>query len=276
MATGPELGSKSKDVVWYRPAIPVLSEPVQDLLENYSHYAHDEVITRVLEIRDQMWDIFPWPCVGCFTFLDLSLSQHDDYASILDRLKHGAIFLDVGCCIAQDLRKLVHDGALAKNLFGLEPQADFLSLATHFFRDGDRLPAEQFIHSDFMDRGNVRLRELEGKVDIIQLGLVLHLWDWDEQIEACKRVVELLRSESESVIVGQTVGNLAGMKAPIVPGKIGFHHNVETFMKMWREVGRATGTKWDVQANLDEESGPDAIRWGDARWKVLAFTIQRL
>ena len=50
MATEHGVGSKSKDVAWYFPPITAVSEPVRDLLENYSHYTPDEVIPRILEI----------------------------------------------------------------------------------------------------------------------------------------------------------------------------------------------------------------------------------
>lgn len=153
-----------------------------------------------------------------------------------------------------------------------------MPLATSFFRDENRLPAGHFIAADFMDRENSRLREFEGKVDIVQLSLILHLWDWDKQIEACKRIIELLRPEKGSMIVGQSVGHLDGVEATGRPGTLVFKHNAKTFLEMWRQIERDTGTKWDVQANLDDGLGAAEQngRWDGPRAKRLVFTCVRL
>lgn len=200
------------------------------------------------------------------------------YADILGRIKGGARFLDVGCCFAQDLRKLVHDGAPAANLFGLEKQAEFIPLASTFFRDADRLPASQFLHADLLDRADEKVRVIEGSVDIVQLGMVLHVWNREGQTEACKRVVELLRAQPGSLIIGQSVGHVDGVSSPGRPGKTIFKHNAETFAGMWEEVGRATGTKWEVDAHLDEGLGiaQQARQWDDPGTRRLFFKVQRL
>jgi hypothetical protein len=65
MTTEHGVGSKSKNVAWYFPPITAVSEPVRDLLENYSHYAADEVIPRILDI------------VGPLLLIAL-LSHHED------------------------------------------------------------------------------------------------------------------------------------------------------------------------------------------------------
>jgi 2-polyprenyl-3-methyl-5-hydroxy-6-metoxy-1,4-benzoquinol methylase len=50
---------------------------------------------------------FPYPCIGAFRFLDLSIPQSPIYPEILDRLKSGQKLLDVGCAVGQELRQLV-------------------------------------------------------------------------------------------------------------------------------------------------------------------------
>jgi hypothetical protein len=129
-----------------------------------------------------------------------------------------------------------------------------------------------------MTRENARLRALEGKIDIVQLSLILHLWNWDGQVEACKRILELLRPAKGSMIVGQSVGHLDGVEAPGRPGMIVFKHNAETFLKMWRQIEKETGTEWNVQASLDEGLGAAEQngRWDGPRAKRLVFTCVRL
>ena len=231
-----------------------------------------------LRQRDRIWDVFPWPCVGQFRFLDLSLSRQESYPKILERIKGGSRFLDVGCCFAQDIRKLAHDGAPTANLWGLEIQSEFISLGFDFFRDADKLPADHFIPADLMDRSTPQVKAIEGTMGIVQLGMILHIWDRENQTKACTRVIELLKPEPGSLIVGQSVGHLDGVHSPGRGGKMIFKQNAETFMEMWKEIGEATGTKWEVRAHLDQGLGisEQNRKWDDPKTRRLFFEVERL
>jgi hypothetical protein len=50
---------------------------------------------------------FPYPCIGLFRFLDFSIRKSPVYDEVLQRVKNGQKFLDMGCCFAQDIRALV-------------------------------------------------------------------------------------------------------------------------------------------------------------------------
>lgn len=53
---------------------------------------------------------FPYPCIGAYRFLDLSIISSPQYDEILSRVKSGEKFLDLGCCFGQEVRQLVsHD-----------------------------------------------------------------------------------------------------------------------------------------------------------------------
>lgn len=55
----------------------------------------------------------PFPCVGSYLFAELVLFKHPAYPDILNRLKSdpSSVYLKVGCGLAQDIRKLIADGA---------------------------------------------------------------------------------------------------------------------------------------------------------------------
>lgn len=215
--------------------------------------------------------------MGQFRFVDLALRNQPSYVAIISRLKNGDTLLDVGCCFAQDLRQLVHDGVPSSQLHGLEIQKEFIDLAFEFF--GDRKSfAGKFIHADLLDRANPEVKRLEGTFGVVQLGMVLHIWDLEGQTKACERVVELLRAEKGVLVVGQSVGNLKGKEFEGRPGKMIYKHDADTFKEMWEEVGRRTGTKWEVRARLDDGLGIGGGKrgWDEDTTRRLYFEVERL
>ncbi|KAK1751008.1 hypothetical protein QBC47DRAFT_392072 [Echria macrotheca] len=273
---GLRIGSKDRSVGWYDPPLTSVEEPVQDLLQSYSGIPPNEVLPRVIETRDKIWEIFPWPCVGQFRFLDLSLIRKLIYPEILARLQSGDRILDVGCCFAQDLRKLAHDGAPRSSLYGLEKQSEFIDLAYDFFGDKETFGGK-FIRADLLDRDNQEIKALEGTFGIVQLGMVLHIWDIEGQIQACERVVELLRDEKGVLVVGQSVGSVKGKEMP-ARGRMIYKHDPETFANMWEEVGRRTGTQWVVRASLDSGLGIEQEKraWDEPSTRRLSFEVERI
>jgi hypothetical protein len=276
---------------------------VRDLFENYSHVEPDKVIPFILEMvypsfpsvfppihllpspqpqlippqRDRAWEVFPYPCIGQLRFIDLSLSRSPAYARVLSSLHAGSKLLDLGCCVAQDMRKLVHDGAPAGQLYGAELEAPFIEMGYELFRDRESFKAH-FMVADIFDVSEERpLKELEGKMDIMHAGLFLHLFNWEEQVAACERIVSILKPEPGVLVLGQQMGTTT-------PGlvnhghRILFKHDKATFEKMWAEVGEKTGTKWAVEANLDEGLG---IKQGKRKWdggeaRRLIFEVKRV
>lgn len=226
--------------------------------------------------RDKAWDIFPYPCIGQFRFLNLSLSKKPSYASILSRIREGATYLDIGCCIGQDIRKLVHDGAPGNKLHGAELQGHFIKLGYDFFRDKETLQA-MLMQADAFDLGESSpLGGLVGKIDIIHMGQVVHLFGWDRQRDLLENCVKLLRpASSGAMILGQAVGDVEGGTKP--GGQI-FVHSVETFNKMWVEISERTGLKFNCRAILDEGLGIAESRrgWDAATRKRLSFEVERV
>lgn len=209
--------------------------------------------------------------------MDLSLSRQASYPRILSLLKSGnERLLDVGCCFAQDLRKLAHDGAPSEALFGLEIQKEFISLGYEFFNDRDTFKGT-FINADLLDRENEEVKEVQGTFGIVQLGMVLHIWDLEGQTRACERVVELLKPEKGVLVVGQSVGNVVGKESP-ARGRMIYKHDVKSFTRMWEEVGRRTGTEWVVRAKLDEGLGINEQKrsWDEPSTRRLSFEVARI
>jgi SAM-dependent methyltransferase len=195
--------------------------------------------------RDEAWKVWPYPCIGQFRFLDLSISLSPHYPAILKRLKTGEQnFLDLGCCFGQDLRKLAADGAPSEHLYGSDLRPEFFDLGYKLFKDTATLKSK-FLVGDVLDTSSP-LSELDGKIDIIYAASFLHLFGYEDQVKVCKRIVKLLKEKKDSVVLGRQIGNSNAGEQLLRNDRIKtrWRHNEESFKKIWEEVGQLTGSKW--------------------------------
>jgi phospholipid N-methyltransferase len=175
--------------------------------------------------------------------------------------------------LGQDIRKLVYDGVPSENLAGIELEAGFIDLGYEMFRDRDTLKSKFVVGSILDDHA---VKELEGQFDVVQLGMILHLFTWEEQVRAFEHAIRLLKTKGDVAIIGQATGSLDGVVSQSWR-KNTFRHNVETFKKLISEVEKETGTRWEVTASLDNGlSIHDGKRtWDDPKTRRLLFEVRR-
>lgn len=132
-------------------------------------------------------------------------------------------------------------------------RAEFFELGYRLFLDRDTLKSK-FIEADITD-ANSALSGLDGEIDIIYAASFLHLFDYEGQVEVCKRLVKLLRGERDSLILGRQIGNTNAGEHVQTTNESGvmYRHNTESFKKMWDDVGEGTRTKWRVDCDFDDE-----------------------
>ncbi|RDW67588.1 hypothetical protein BP6252_08984 [Coleophoma cylindrospora] len=275
-----KIDARSKDVPWYSESIgSKLDGAARDLLANYSKIPADQIEEHVYKIRDKAWQVWPYPCIGGFRFLDLAISLSPDYPEVLRRLESGSeSFLDLGCCFGQELRKIAADGAPSENLYGSDLRPEFFDLGYDLFFDRDSLKSK-FIAADIFDSSSP-LSTLDGKIDIVYIGAFLHLFGYDEQVQICKRIVQLTRPVKGTMVLGRQVGNVDAAEKPhrTNKGQVMFQHNTESFQKMWNAVGDATATKWSVRAelvNVEEEFRQARGETHGPGLRRLRFTVVR-
>lgn len=197
----------------------------------------------------------------------------------MERLKTGnENFLDLGCCFGQEIRRLVHDGAPSSHLWGADLRPEFFELGYKLFQDKETLKST-FIAADIFDPESP-LKNLVGKIDIIYAGSFLHLFNYQDQLRVCKRIVEILKEKKGSVVLGRQAGSIvAGERVHRTnTAQSMFRHNAESFKKMWQEVGEATGTKWRVEIEVldpreDQWARPGAEGPHDGR--PIRFSVWR-
>lgn len=227
----------------------------------------------VLDQRDKAWDVYPYPCIGQFKFLSLRLYEQPSYAAVVRRLKQGAKYLDIGCCLGQDIRKLVMDGATPENLYGAELHAPFIDLSYELFRDHGL--ASTFMEADALVlSGDSPLSKLKGEADFVHLGMVLHLLGPEKQRTLLENCVALLKPERGGMILGTAVGDVEGTQAPAGH----YMHSDETFKAMVADISERTGVKFDCRASLDNGLAilEAKKKFGYDRARRLMFEVERL
>ncbi|PVI04713.1 hypothetical protein DM02DRAFT_716160 [Periconia macrospinosa] len=253
-----------------------------ELFEVYAKIPADRVKEHIKKIRDDAFKIHPYPCLATFTFLDLLITESRRYGEVLERVKNGDKFLDLGCCVGQDVRKLVFDGAPSENTYGADLAQGFLDIGYRLFLDESTLKTK-FLAADIFDPES-SLKQLDGQLDIVYASMFLHLFDYDHCVKAAHRIIKLFKDKPDCLFMG---GNLGQLEAGHIPGsKVGaerYRHNAESFTQMWAKVGEDTGTKWQVDAYLkDEDLYAKAEKFGvklsfippGTRW--LHFSVRRI
>ncbi|CAI7624829.1 unnamed protein product [Penicillium glandicola] len=264
---------------WYLQSIDKhLLPETQQLLETYSKVPRDQQSKHVHEIRDQAWAIRSYPCTGLGVWLVPFISLSPAYPTILERLRSGATFMDVGCFLGGDMRRLVFDGAPSASLYGIDIVSHW-NVGYAMYRDRGRFDAH-FIQADILSSGeNPALQKLKDGIDIISISAVMHQWNWKGQVEAAKKLVAFARSDA--LVVGHQIGNVEAKEVVNPTLQVPqWRHDPVSFEKMWDQVGAETGSMWETQAwsHSWEDMGWDPAdqAWLEPGAKVLSFVVSRI
>jgi SAM-dependent methyltransferase len=271
-----ELGARLKERPFYKPILRSIDPDARQILESYAGIPPDQVLTHVQNIRDQAWELYPYPCMGMFSFIKMRISKNPFYPTALKRLlSNNEKLLDLGCGFGQELRTLVAAGVPTTNLYGLDISDGFIELGFELFKDKATMQS-QFTVADLLTSPAVP-PQLDGKLDLIFAGSFFHLFGWDDQLTVSKRALAMLKPQVGSVIFGHQLGQVEAIES-LVPevqsGKMYFH-DLASFKKMWRIIGEETRTEWKVQI-VSSEQWIDDLRKENPALRLLGFSVERL
>ena len=97
---------------------------------------------------------------------------------------------------------------------------------------------------------------------------------------AAKRLVELMRNQPGSMILGKQLASTGvGMyKMPTASGS-NYRHNVRSMKRSWEQVGKETGSVWKVEAELypgDHQLGENKDHaWSEPNMCMIWFSVVR-
>ncbi|KAI0856951.1 hypothetical protein F4860DRAFT_386259 [Xylaria cubensis] len=250
----------------YMHALPADVEPARALLEQYSGIAAKDVDKHVYQVRDKLWDVYPYACVGRFRFASLEFAADAYYQVALFRLLQAQTeddetrLLDVGCCVGQVLRKLAFDGVDSSRLFGTDVEPRFVDIGYDLFRDQNKFKG-RFVIGDILKQQSEDGKEdgdaldaLDAKITFIHATSFFHLFTWDDQVRAATRMVRFLNPDRRDVML---FGRQVGTMLPRDNGKAGsdkvYLHNADSWQRLWDEVGQRTGTRWKTTMEPTEK-----------------------
>ncbi len=218
------------------------------------------------------------------------MSRHPLYPAILSHLSstdEDYYLLDVGCGLGQDLRKLRYDGAQIQRLYAVELKQGLIDNGLDLFMDSNQ-SKDKFIAGDALkDDPSQWLKTfgIEDGFNVVHVGSLLHLFDWNDQLLIAKNLISLTRKREKPVVFGwQYAARKSGLVSlgPKKEGQI-YGHNEESLGRFWKEVGEVTGTEWSLQVRCEwAEPNKDAGlakdgKWGDAGGNgVMRFSVQRV
>ncbi|KAI8296917.1 hypothetical protein K4K61_000524 [Colletotrichum sp. SAR11_59] len=232
----------------YEKELPEGYEASRALLRDYSGIPAGEMDNHIRRIRDSLWKVFHYPCIGRWRFLLLADPQDALYQKVLGRLTQadsGDTLLDLGTCVGQALRQLAHDGVDSSRLYGADVQREFLDIGYDLFRDKGRFRGT-LVAGDVLDPADTGLSVLNGQISIIWANAFFHLFDWKQQVMAAERIIKFLKPGlQDGLVFGRHLGTTEPKESDN-RGRRMYLHDQDSFQHLWDEVGAKTGTKWKV------------------------------
>ena len=191
--------------------------------------------------------------------------------------------MDAGCCFGQVARYLIaQQGISPSQVYGFDVKGDFMQLGHELFRDEDRL-RDNFIEADVLqDNGTEQdtLKRFDGGMDVVYCGLFLHCFDWNDMLQAARRLVKLTRPTKGSIIAGKSLGSHRAdhYQAPILKG-VAYRHNEESMRRFWKQVSTETDSEWVLDTGWHIDDGDLKLNrnssWSDPEMDIIWFYAVR-
>jgi hypothetical protein len=237
----------------YRETLHHVPKDMSKLLSSYSGIPKEEQIAHITKLRNEAYAEVPYPCMGTFRFLDLDLARHQAYKEhVLAPLcepatpgKPEPLYLDCGCCLGQDVRKLLVDGAPSHRLWASDIEPRFIELGFELFRDGDKLPRDHFLCpgnllTETKDPAEDKLNLLNDRVTILGISAVFHLFDLEDDKRIVNRCLRLLKKDTGApvLVIGAQRGAFEAerFRRRSDAENYVYTHSNESWGELWREV----------------------------------------
>ncbi|GBE84355.1 predicted protein [Sparassis crispa] len=241
-----------------RELVPALDSSLLVLSETQLTFLHalvspddQELRRKILAVQKGAYERYPYPCIRSFHHVSLMASANPVYSAVLNAGRSGnTIFLDIGCCMGTDVRKLAFDGYPAPQILGCDLRQEYIDDGYKLYQDAATCPIHFFTSDIFSvpvsfdartpgsaDISTVtELVQLQGTVMHIYTGALFHLFDETTQYAIALRVAALLKHEPGAIVFGRHSGlEHEGMIDDHL-GRTRYGHSTTSWPLLWKKV----------------------------------------
>ncbi|VDC02710.1 unnamed protein product [Peniophora sp. CBMAI 1063] len=251
----------------------------------------EQLKARVQDVQRRAYAVYPYVCIHRFAFTRLKIANHFAYPQLLalPKSRPRAIFLEVGCCFGQDLRKAIADGYPAKDTIASDLRQGFWDVGLDLFT---AVPPPPFVQADVFELNKetsaptpeppadlstlTSLTPLRAHVAAIHASSVFHLFDFEQQEAFARALASLLSNEPGSMIFGVHSGQPVKKTVKRLINGAGEQHAHSP--DSWREMWEGIYGEGVVKVESRAVERPDAARIMASTDKVyhLVWCVTRL
>ncbi|KAF8640237.1 hypothetical protein AX16_010133 [Volvariella volvacea WC 439] len=201
----------------------IVKEEAKEFLKAATGIQDDGELKRhIIDVQKKAYAVYGYPCIRCFSFANTEMTNLPAYSQALQLAEErpGALFLDIGCCLGSDVRKLAYDGWPAQNIIGSDLHKEYWACGHELFKSTPESFPASFIPGDIFDDNFLSptpgsadtpvpdphtltsLNPLKSKLSVIHAGAVFHLFSEEGQLDMARRLASLLSPEPGSMIMG--------------------------------------------------------------------------
>ncbi|KAI0646351.1 hypothetical protein C8Q79DRAFT_1000700 [Trametes meyenii] len=274
--------------------IPALDPSLLQFSDEERAFLHASISPDEDTLKTRIYDVqkradYPYPCIRMFHFVNLMMKSNAVYPSVLAAGKRGdTLFLDLGCCMGTDVRKLVYDGYPASRVLGCDLRPEYIQLGHELFDDATTCPIHFFTYNVFDLPTSVPppsgtglsdtpapnptvaistvtdLAQLRGSLTHVYTGALFHLFDEETQHGLAVRLATLLKREPGAIVFGRHQGLREEGYIDDHLGRKRYGHSGSSWERLWKRVfteveGEAFTSRVIVQTDLREGPNPHLI-----------------
>ncbi|KAF8075123.1 hypothetical protein FPV67DRAFT_616075 [Lyophyllum atratum] len=262
-----------------------------------------ELKKHIISVQEKAYEVFHYRCIRRFGFTQLKISRLPVYENALQLVKKfpNALFLDIGCCFGNDIRKIVADGWPVENAIASDLHPEFWNYGHELFRSTPETFTATFIPGNAFDPAIISPREpfyspgeigslteplqsltsltpLQGRISAIHASSFFHLFNEALQLELARLLATLLSPTPGSMIFGLQGGRPEkGLTTGVhtSSGTFMFCHSPETWRDLWDgEVFTKGNVK--VECGLHKMERSDLPAAPGSEFYALWWSVTRL
>lgn len=235
----------------------------------------EEVKRRVIEVQHDAYSAYPYPCIHAFHHVSLMMSRNPIYSFVLKsgkELGENALFLDLGCCMGTDVRKLAADGYPTTRIVAADLRRTFIDLGFKLYGDAATNPIHFFTADilalsptvaptdTFVLPSEVEdLTQLVGRVRHLYTGALFHLFDESTQRAIATRLARLLSDAPGSVVFGRHQGLHTAGYIDDHLGRLRYGHSPLSWTALWKEVWENVAGRGTLEVEAEISASPGGL-----------------